>query len=150
MTEAIACMKGRSFLALRDSRLPSRSMHPEQNTMPRSWWVARAAALIQPGDEPMPQAGPVSPEDPFPGLLLPVEAWKAIDAAHITSLEQLKALAPTISQIPRMDPDLARIIQDRLDRLAARRAVRVRLIFPKRAHHNRPSTRAKTRPVRTR
>jgi hypothetical protein len=98
----------------------------------------------------MPQTGPVSPEDPFPGLLLPVEAWKAIDAAHITSLEQLKALAPLVSQIPRIAPDLARIIQDRLDRLAARRAVRVRLIFPKRAHRNHPSTRAKTRPVRTR
>jgi hypothetical protein len=98
----------------------------------------------------MPQTGPVSPEDPFPGLLLPMEAWKAIDAAHITSLEQLKTLAPLVSQIPSIAPDLARIIQDRLDRLAARRTVRVRLIFPKRAHRNQPSTRAKTRRVRTR
>jgi hypothetical protein len=98
----------------------------------------------------MPQARPMSPEDPFRGLLLPVEAWKAIDEAHITSLEQLKALAPTISQIPRMDPEAAQIIQDRLDRLAARRTVRVRLILPRRAHRNQPSTRAKTRRVRTR
>jgi hypothetical protein len=98
----------------------------------------------------MPQARPMSPEDPFRGLLLPVEAWKAIDDAHITSLEQLKALAPIIGQIPRMDPDAAQIIQDRLDRLAARRTVRVRLIFPKRAQRNQPSTRAKTRRVRTR
>ena len=97
----------------------------------------------------MPQARPMSPEDPFRGLLLPVEAWKAIDEAHITSLEQLKALAPTISQIPSMDPEVAQIIQDRLDRLAARRTVRVRLVFPKRAHRNQPSTRAKTRRVRT-
>jgi hypothetical protein len=98
----------------------------------------------------MPQTGPMSPEDPFPGLLLPMEAWKAIDAAHITSLEQLKGLASRISKMPSIAPDLARIIQDRLDRLAARRAVRVRLIFPKRAHHNRPSTRAKVRQARTR
>jgi hypothetical protein len=97
----------------------------------------------------MPQARPVSPEDPFPGLLLPVEAWKAIDAAHITSLEQLKGLASQISEMASIAPDLARIIQDRLDRLAARRTVQVRLIFPKRAHRNQPSTRAKTRRVRT-
>jgi hypothetical protein len=97
----------------------------------------------------MPQAGPVSPEDPFPGLLLPVEAWKAIDAAHITSLEQLKGLVSRISEMPSIAPGLARIIKDRLDRLNARRTVRVRLIFPKRAHRNQPSTRAKTRRVRT-
>jgi hypothetical protein len=97
----------------------------------------------------MPQTGPMSPEDPFPGLLLPVEAWKAIDAAHITSLEQLKALVSRISEMASIAPDLAQIIQDRLDRLAARRTVRVRLVFPKRAHRNQPSTRAKTRRVRT-
>ena len=97
----------------------------------------------------MPQTGPMSPEDPFPGLLLPMEAWKAIDAAHITSLEQLKGLASRISEMPSIAPDLAQIIQDRLDRLAARRTTRVRLIFPKRAHRNRPSTRAKARRVRT-
>jgi hypothetical protein len=97
----------------------------------------------------MPQAGPVSPEDPFPGLLLPIEAWKAIDAAHITSLEQLKALASRISEMPSIAPDLAQIIKDRLDRLAARRTVRVRLVFPKRTRRNQRSTRAKTRRVRT-
>jgi hypothetical protein len=97
----------------------------------------------------MPQTRPMSPEDPFPGLLLPVEAWKAIDAAHITSLEQLKGLASRISEMPSIAPDLAQIIQDRLDRLAARRTVRVRLVLPKRAHHNQPSTRAKARRVRT-
>jgi hypothetical protein len=82
----------------------------------------------------MPQTGPMSPEDPFPGLLLPMEAWKAIDAAHITSLEQLKALAPQISEAPGIDADIARIIKDRLDRLTTRRRVRVRLVFPRRAH----------------
>jgi hypothetical protein len=98
----------------------------------------------------MPQARPMSPEDPFPGLLLPIETWKAIDAAHITGLEQLKGLASQISEMPSIAPDLARIIQDRLDRLTTRRTVSVRLIFPKRAHRNQPSTRAKTRRVRTR
>jgi hypothetical protein len=92
----------------------------------------------------------MSPEDPFPGLLLPIEAWKAIDAAHITSLEQLKGLASRISAMASIAPDLARIIQDRLDRLTAKRTVRVRLIFPKRAHCNQASTRAKTRQARTR
>jgi hypothetical protein len=85
----------------------------------------------------MPQAGPVSPEDPFPGLLLPMEAWRAIDEARITSLEQLKSLASQISEIPSIDPDLAQIIRDRLDRLTARRRVRVRLIFLNRPHPNR-------------
>jgi hypothetical protein len=98
----------------------------------------------------MPQARLMSPEDPFPGLLLPMEAWRAIDAAHITSLEQLKSLASRISAMPSIDPDLARVIRDRLDRLAAKRTVRVRLIFPKRAHRNQASTRTKTRQARTR
>ena len=97
----------------------------------------------------MPQARPMSPEDPFPGLLLPIEAWKAIDAAHITSLEQLKGLASQISEMASIAPDLARIIQDRLDRLTTKRTVRVRLIFPRGAHRNQPSTGAKTRRVRT-
>jgi hypothetical protein len=91
----------------------------------------------------------MSPEDPFPGLLLPIEAWKAIDAAHITSLEQLKGLASRISAMPSIPPDLARIIKDRLDRLTAKRTVQVRLIFPRGTHHNQPSTRAKTKRVRT-
>jgi hypothetical protein len=97
----------------------------------------------------MPQAHPQSPGDPFPGLLLPIEAWKAVDAAHITSLEQLRGLASRIREMPSIAPDLARIIKDRLDRLTARRMVRVRLIFPRRAHRNQPSTRARTRQVRT-
>jgi hypothetical protein len=92
----------------------------------------------------------MSPEDPLPGLLLPIEAWRAIDAAHITSLEQLKSLASRISAMPSIAPDLARVIQDRLDRLAAKRTVRVRLIVPKRAHRNQSSTRTKTRQARTR
>ena len=82
----------------------------------------------------MPQALPQSPEDPFRGLLLPMEAWRALDDARITSLEQLKALAPRISEVPSIGPDIAEIITDRLDRLIARRRVRVRLVFPKRAH----------------
>jgi hypothetical protein len=81
----------------------------------------------------MSQALPQSPEDPFRGLLLPMEVWKAINEAHITSLEQLKALAPQISEVPSIDPCVAQIIKDRLDRLATRRTVRVRLVFGKRA-----------------
>jgi hypothetical protein len=63
-----------------------------------------------------------------------VEAWKAIDEARITSLEQLKRWASEIGEMPGNDPSIARTIKDRLDRLAARRRVRVRLVFPKRVH----------------
>jgi hypothetical protein len=97
----------------------------------------------------MPQALPQSTEDPFCGLLLPIEAWKAIDDAHITSLEQLKALAPRISEVSSIDPELVRIIKDRLDRLTTKRTVRARLIFPQRVHRNQTSIRADTRQVRT-
>ena len=149
MPEAIARMKRRSFREVRDSRLHSHSMRREEK--PDAKVLGRVArAAIQPGAEPMSQARPMSPEDPFPGLLLPIEAWKAIDTAHITSLEQLKSLASRISEISSITPDLARVIRDRLDRLAAKRMVRVRLIFPKRAHRNQASTRAKTRQARTR
>jgi hypothetical protein len=97
----------------------------------------------------MPHARSISPEDPLPGLLLPIEAWKTIDAAHITSLEQLKALALHISEIPSINPELVRIIKDRLDCLTTKRTVRVRLIFPQRAHRNQPSIWVDTRQART-
>jgi hypothetical protein len=82
----------------------------------------------------MPQSPSQNPDDPFDGLLLPMSAWKALEDAKITSLEQLKTIAPGLKQIRGMDPEIAQIIKDRLDRLAARRTVRVRLIFPKRSH----------------
>ena len=82
----------------------------------------------------MPQGCSQNRDDPFGGLLLPVSAWKALEDAQITSLEQLEALAPLIDQIRSIDPETAQIIKDRLERLAARRTVRVRLIFPKPPH----------------
>jgi hypothetical protein len=42
----------------------------------------------------MPQGCSQNPDDPFDGLHLPVSAWKALEDAWITSLKQLKALAP--------------------------------------------------------
>jgi len=72
--------------------------------------------------------------DPFDDLRLPINAWKALEGAHITNLKQLRALAPLIDTIRGMDPETAQVIKDRLDRLAARRTVRVRLIFPKQRH----------------
>jgi len=68
-------------------------------------------------------------------------AWKALDDAHVTNLEQLRALASRLDRIPSIDPDTAQIIKDRLGRLAARRTVRVRLIFPKRPYRNTGPTR---------
>jgi hypothetical protein len=83
----------------------------------------------------MPHVAPKIPDDPFHGLLLPMKAWKVIDEAHITSLEQLKALAPVINHLPGIDPETAQVINDRLGRLAARRTIRVRLVFPKQLYH---------------
>ena len=83
----------------------------------------------------MPRSPSQNPHDPFDGLLLPVSAWKALEDAKIISLEQLKTIAPRLEQIRGMDAETAQIIQDRLDRLAAKRTVRVnRLIFPKKPH----------------
>jgi hypothetical protein len=82
----------------------------------------------------MPRASSKNPDDPFDGLHLPVSAWKALEDARITSLTQLKALAPLIDQIRSIDPETAQVIKDRLDRFATRRTVRVRLIFPKPPH----------------
>jgi hypothetical protein len=79
----------------------------------------------------MPRALPKSPGDPFDGLRLPMSAWKAVEAAQITGLEQLMSLAPTLNQVPNLDAETAQIIQDRLNRLTSRRSVRVRLMFPK-------------------
>jgi len=84
----------------------------------------------------MPRVVPKSPDDPFNGLLLPMQAWKVIDEAHITNLEQLKALAPAIDHFPGIDPEIVQVIHDRLERLATRRTIRVRLVFPKRPDHN--------------
>jgi hypothetical protein len=71
--------------------------------------------------------------DPFEGLRLPVSVWKALEDARITSLEQLKAMTPVIDQVQGIGPEVAQVIRDRLERLSARRTVRVRLIFPKRS-----------------
>ena len=80
----------------------------------------------------MPRSPSQNSDDPFDGLLLPMSAWKALEDTKISSLKQLKTIAPWLEQIRGMNPETAQIIKDRLDRLAARRTVRVRLIFPKR------------------
>lgn len=82
----------------------------------------------------MPHAIPKIADDPFEGLCLPVSVWKALEEARITSLEQLKAMTPVIEEIQDIGPEMAQLIRDRLEHLAMRRTVRVRLIFPKRSH----------------
>jgi hypothetical protein len=82
----------------------------------------------------MPRPPSQNTDDPFDALRLPINAWRALEGAHITNLKQLRALAPLIETIRGMDPETAQVIKDRLDRLAARRTVRVRLIFPKQRH----------------
>jgi hypothetical protein len=81
----------------------------------------------------MPQGVSKLPDDPFDGLRLPLSAWRALESARITSLDQLKALAPLIEQVPGIEPRTADVIKNRLDRLASRRTVRVRFIIPKRS-----------------
>jgi hypothetical protein len=78
-------------------------------------------------------------DDPFDGLRLPMSAWRALERAQITTLDQLKAIAPRIETVPGIDPESAQIIKDRLDRMASKRTVRVRLIFPKRLRRKRSS-----------
>ena len=81
----------------------------------------------------MPPANPVIADDPFEGLCLPVSAWKALEEAQISNLEQLKTIVPVIEQIHGIGPEMAQVIRDRVELLATRRIVRVRLIFPKRS-----------------
>jgi hypothetical protein len=78
----------------------------------------------------MSQAPFKNPDDPFNGLLLPMSAWKALEDAHITNLQQLQAIAPVIDQIPCIGPE-AQGIRDRLSQLTTKASVRVKLIFPK-------------------
>jgi hypothetical protein len=82
----------------------------------------------------LPPSIPESADDPFEGLCLPVSAWKVLEEAHITSLEQLKTMMPVIEQIHGIGPEMAQVIRDRLEILVTRRIVRVRLIFPRRSH----------------
>jgi hypothetical protein len=79
----------------------------------------------------MSQSPSQPPDDPFDGLLLPMCAWKALEDAHITNLQQLQTMASVIDQIPDIWPETAQVIRDRLGQLPTKKAVRVRLVFPK-------------------
>jgi hypothetical protein len=79
----------------------------------------------------MSQSPSQHPHDPFGGLLLPMSAWKALEDAHITNLQQLRTVAPVIDQVPHVRPETAQVIRDRLDQLATKTSVRVKLVFPK-------------------
>jgi hypothetical protein len=78
-------------------------------------------------------------DDPFSGLRLPMSVWRALVKAQIATLDQLKAAAARIETVPGIDPESAHIIKDRLERMASKRTVRVRLIFPKRLRRKRSS-----------
>lgn len=80
----------------------------------------------------MHQPAPKKSADPFEGLMLTRNAWKALEDADIRSLKQMIAMAPHIEYALRTDRDTVRVIKKALDRLAARRILRVRLAFPKR------------------
>ncbi len=78
----------------------------------------------------MSQAPSQHPADPFDGLLLPMSAWKAVEDARITNLQQLQAIAPLIEQIPCIGPE-AQVIRDRLGHRTTKKSVWVRLDFTK-------------------
>jgi hypothetical protein len=78
----------------------------------------------------MSQAPSKNPDNPFDGLLLPMSAWKALEDAHITNLQQLQAIAPLIDQIPCIGPE-AQVIRDRLGHRTTKKSAWVRLVFPK-------------------
>ncbi len=105
--------------------------------------TAKVSLAQIPDATAMPQGRSQNHDNPFGGLLLPVSAWKALEDAHITSLTQLKALVPLLDQIRGINPETAEIVKDRLDRLAARRTVRVRLVFPKPPHRTSGRRRAR-------
>jgi hypothetical protein len=62
---------------------------------------------------------------------LPLNAWVALRESNVITLERLKTVAPRGEQIPGIAPETAAAIRGELERLAARRTLQVRLIFPK-------------------
>lgn len=78
-----------------------------------------------------------SASDPFEGLCLPLGAWKALEAARIKNLEELKTVIVSQKKIPGIAPRTALVIKDRLKRLDGRRTLHVRLTFAKR-HGTKP------------
>ena len=60
-----------------------------------------------------------------------MSAWKALEDAHITNLQQLQTMASVIDQIPDIGPETAQLIGDRLGQLSTKKSVRFSLVFPK-------------------
>jgi len=84
----------------------------------------------------MPRPASRKPVDPFEGLPLSQSARKALENANIRNLKQMRAMASVLERTLRTDPETLRVIKNTLDRLAAGRILRVRLVFPKRARQN--------------
>ena len=52
------------------------------------------------------------------GLHLPQNAWQALQNAEIRTLDELKAVAVRIEQLPGVGPKTAQVIKAELDRVA--------------------------------
>jgi hypothetical protein len=55
---------------------------------------------------------------PIRGLRLPQNAWQALQNAAIGTLDELKAVAVQIEQLPGVGPRMAQMIRTELDRVA--------------------------------
>jgi endonuclease III len=55
---------------------------------------------------------------PIRGLRLPQSAWQALQNAEIRTLDELKAVAVRIEQLPGVGPKTAQVIRAELDRVA--------------------------------
>jgi hypothetical protein len=55
---------------------------------------------------------------PIRGLRLPQNAWQALQNAAIGTLDELKAVAVRIEQLPGVGPRMAQMIRTELDRVA--------------------------------
>jgi endonuclease III len=55
---------------------------------------------------------------PIRGLRLPQNAWQALQNAEIGTLDELKAVAVQIEQLPGVGPRMAQMIRTELDHVA--------------------------------
>jgi hypothetical protein len=54
---------------------------------------------------------------PIQGLRLPLHAWRVLREANITTLDQLRAVAPKFERLPGVGPATARVIRAELARV---------------------------------
>jgi hypothetical protein len=56
---------------------------------------------------------------PIEGLRLPLTAWNSLKEEGITTIDQLKAVADQLEQLPGIGVKIARIVRDEITRVSA-------------------------------